>query len=207
VRHPAGRAHHAAQAAGRARWGARGRVGARRPHRIGEDTVTVKDATPTGDELVDAVLEGLQESGGEKIDPARWIGSIGVHVTRRVHDRVIAEGLATQVQGGRSWMVVVRKPDRDELTPAGEEPRRRLRAVLLGDEAPDARTAMLAGLASVCDLVKLHVPREERKAADERATTLAEGDAVPEAVRTAVKRAQSATASAVLGAQASIQSG
>jgi hypothetical protein len=65
---------------------------------------------------------------------------------------------------------------------------------------------VLAGLASVCDLVKLHVPREERKAADERASTLAEGNAVPEAVRTAVKRAQRATASAVLGAQASIQS-
>jgi hypothetical protein len=65
---------------------------------------------------------------------------------------------------------------------------------------------VLAGLASVCDLVKLHVSREERKAADQRAATLAEGDAVPEAVRTAVERAQRATASAVLGAQTSIRS-
>jgi hypothetical protein len=65
---------------------------------------------------------------------------------------------------------------------------------------------VLAGLASVCDLVKLHVSREERKAADQRAATLAEGDAVPEAVRTAVERAQRATASAVVGAQTSIQS-
>jgi hypothetical protein len=71
--------------------------------RIDEDTVTVTDATPTGDELVDAVLESLPESGGQKIDPARWIGLTGVQVTPRVHDRVIAEGLATQVQEGRSW--------------------------------------------------------------------------------------------------------
>jgi hypothetical protein len=116
-----------------------GRIG------IDEDTVTVNDATPIGDELADAALAGLQQSGGDKVDPARWIGLTGVQVTPRVHDRVIAEGLATQVQGGRSWMVVVRKPDRSELTPAGEEVRRRLRSVLLGDEAPDARTAVLAG--------------------------------------------------------------
>ena len=54
--------------------------------------------------------------------------------------------------------------------------------------------------------MKLHVFREERKAADARAAILAEGDADPEAVRTAIKRAQSATASAVVGAQTSIQS-
>jgi hypothetical protein len=122
-----------------------------------------------------------------------------------VHDRVIAEGLATQVQGGRSWVYVVRNPDRYELTPAGKEPRRRLRAALWAMRRP-TRAAVLAGLASVCDLVKLHVSREERKAADQRAATLAEGDAVPEAVRTAVERAQRATASAVLGAQTSIRS-
>jgi golgi phosphoprotein 3 len=174
--------------------------------RIDDDTVTVTDATPTGDELVDAVLAGLRQSGGDTVDPARWIGLTGVQVTPRVHDRVIAEGLATQVQGGRSWMAVVRKPDRSELTPAGEEHQRRLRAVLVGDEAPDARTAVLAGLAAACDLVKLLVPREERKAADERAANLADGDAVPATVRTAVKRAQRATASAVLGAQGSIHS-
>jgi hypothetical protein len=49
-------------------------------------------------------------------------------------------------------------------------------------------------------------PREERAAAEERVAALADQGAVPETVRTAVKRAQDATARAALSAQSWITS-
>jgi Golgi phosphoprotein 3 (GPP34) len=125
-------------------------------------------------------------------------------VTPRIHDRLVDGGLVTVEAGGRSWLVVVRKPDRMRPTPAGEEPRRRLREVLLVEREPDLRTAVLAGLASACGLVQLHVPRDARRAANERAATLAEREAVPEAVKAAIEAAQRATASATLSAQSPI---
>lgn len=104
------------------------------------------------------MLEGVQAYGDQKVEPVSWLSGVGVQILPRVHDRVLAEGLATRVPGGRSWMYFVRKPDHLELTATGEDARQGLRAVLLGNEAPDARTAVLAGLAWACDLVELMSP-------------------------------------------------
>jgi hypothetical protein len=164
----------------------------------------ITDPAPTGDELVDELLAGLVEAGGQSLDPPGWLGRVGMQVSPRIHDRLVAGGLVTVEAGGRSWLIVVRKPDRMRPTPAGEEPRRRLREVLLGERDPDARSAVLAGLASACGLVKLHVPRDARRAANERAAALAEGQAVPDAVGEAIEAAQRATASATLAAQGAI---
>ena len=67
-----------------------------------------------------------------------WINQVGVRASPRVHQALVDGGLVTIEQGERSWMVVVRKPDRYVITEAGEEPRARLRAVLLGEREPDA---------------------------------------------------------------------
>jgi hypothetical protein len=173
--------------------------------RIEGDAVVVTDPTPTGDELADELLAGLVEANGRSLDPPGWLSRVGMQASPRVHDSLLGAGLVTVEAGDRSWMLVVRKPDRIRPTPAGEEPRRRLREVLLGERDPDPRTAVLAGLASACDLVKLHVPRDARREANERAAALAEGQAMPDAVGEAIEAAQRATASAILGAQQAIQ--
>jgi golgi phosphoprotein 3 len=173
--------------------------------RSDDGAVVITDSAPTGDELVDELLGGLVEAGGHTLDPPGWLVRVGVETSPRVHDRLVAAGLITIEPGGRSWLIVVRKPDRMRLTPTGEEPRRRLREVLLGEREADPRTAVLAGLVSACGLVKLQVPKYSRRAAEARAAAFAEGEAVPGAVSEAIAAAQRATASTTLGAQGSIQ--
>jgi Golgi phosphoprotein 3 (GPP34) len=171
--------------------------------RLEEDGVVLLDSTPTGDELLDSALSGLDDPRASHTRATWFIVNLGVQLSPKVHERVVAHGLVTLEKGDRrrQWFD---KPDWYRLTPAGEEPRRRLRALLLGEREPDARDAVLAGLAWACDLVKIHVAPEQRKAATERAQTLTDDAAIPGHVKEAIKGAQSATATATLGAQSPI---
>jgi hypothetical protein len=167
---------------------------------IDDRSVAVCDPSRTGDGLVDAALAGLGRYGDEAPPPASWINRVGVAASQRVHDGLVQKGLVTVERGGRGWLLVVRKSDRYRITPAGEEPRRRLRAVLAGETGPDARTAVLAGLVSVCGVVDRLVEGGARATARARAAELAADQAVCESVRAAIEAAGSATASAALSA-------
>jgi hypothetical protein len=146
----------------------------------------------------------LVESGGRTLDPPDLLARVGMQASPRIHDRLLAAGLVSVETGGRAWLVVVRQPDRLRPTAAGEEPRRRVRELLLGERDPDPRTVALAGLVSVSGLVKLLVDEPARRDAERRASELARGEALPEAVSAAIEAAQRATATATLGAQSSI---
>jgi Golgi phosphoprotein 3 (GPP34) len=161
------------------------------------DAVVVDNPAPTGDGLVDEVLAGLQDPAVRSVPPASLMGNIGKNAGPRIWSGIVDGGLATVEQGGRSWMYFVRKPDRLIPTTAGEEPRARARAVLLGQATPDARMAALIGLVDVCDLVGRLVPREQRAAADERAAAIGEDQSVTEDVRQAIRGAQAAVAGQV----------
>ena len=167
--------------------------------RVEEEGVTALDATPTGDDLLDPVIEGAKDPKAQQTRASWFVANVGRVQLPKVHERVLAAGLATLEKGEkrRMWL---NKPDWLRVTPAGEEPRQRLRAVLLGEREPDARDAVLAGLAAACDLIALHVPDERRKEAEQRAAGLLEADAIAPHVRDAIRGSQRATADAVIGA-------
>jgi Golgi phosphoprotein 3 (GPP34) len=167
---------------------------------IDEGSIALRDPTPTGDGLVDAALDGLGQHGDEAPSPASWISRVGVTASPRVHEGLVQKGLVTVERGGRSWLLVVRRSDRYRITPAGEDPRHRLRAVLTGETDPDARTASLAGLVSVCGVVDRFIDGRARAAARHRAAELAADQAVSESVRAAIEASRSATASAAMSA-------
>ena len=66
----------------------------------------------------------------------------------------------------------------------------RARASLLGESAPDARTATLVAILAGCDLVGRLVPRDQRKAAEGRAEAAAAQAGVDEGLERAIKGAQ-----------------
>ena len=167
--------------------------------RVEEDGVSALDPTPTGDDLLDPVIEGAKDPNAQSTRASWFVANVGKVQTPKVHERVIAAGLAT-LEKGEKRRLFGSRPDWLKPTPAGEEPRRRLRAVLLGECEPDERDAVLAGLAAACDLVKLHVPDDQRAAATRRAEALARGEGIPEHVRTAIRGSQRATAAAIHGA-------
>jgi Golgi phosphoprotein 3 len=166
--------------------------------RVEEEGVHALDPAPTGDDLLDPVLEGAKDPNARQTRATWFIANVGKVQTPKVHQRLIAGGLAT-LEKGEKRRLLGSKPDRLKPTPAGEEPRARLRAVLLGEAEPDARDAVLAGLAAACDIVKLHVPDDQRAAATQRAEALAQGEAIPEHVRTAIRGSQRATAAVIAG--------
>jgi Golgi phosphoprotein 3 (GPP34) len=158
------------------------------------ETVAVESGDPTGDALVDEVLAGLQDPAVQQLAAPQLMGNIGKNSGPRIWNGIVEGGLATVEQGERSWMYVVRKPDRLVPTAAGEEVRARARGALQGETAPDPRTAALVGLVEVCGLVGQLVPKEQRKAAEERAAELARQQPTTDDLRKAIEGARAAVA-------------
>jgi hypothetical protein len=152
---------------------------------VDADVVSVLDDSPTGDQLVDDVLAGLIDRG-EATRPSTWIAGVGVGASPYVHASLVAKRL---VEGAA-------KP---RLTASGERPPRRLEAVLTGAREPDARTAVLAGLVSVCGLVEGLVPADAGDAAQIRAAGFATGDSVPEPAREPISSVLAAVSRATVG--------
>ena len=170
--------------------------------RLEDESVTLLDRQPTGDELLDPVIEGAADPNAASTRATWFVTNVGRVQWPKIRERVIASGLVT-VQAGKKRKLWMDGPETLHPTPAGEEPRARLRALLLGQAQPDPRGAVLAGLAAACDLVKLHVPKDERKAAEQRAEATADATGIPEHVRDAIRGAQNATAAAMRVAQGS----
>ena len=147
------------------------------------ESVTVLDATPIGDELVDELLAGLDDPERGPIHLASWIAGVGVGASPHVHSSLVAKGLLE--------------------TGTARRTRQRIAAVLTGELEPDVRLAVLAGLASACELVEGLVPRVHVPEARVRAAALISGVVIPQRVRHSVEAAQAATASANLSVQLS----
>lgn len=167
--------------------------------RVEEEGVFALDPAPTGDDLLDPVIEGAKDPNAQSTRATWFVSNVGRVQMPKVHARVIAAGLAT-LEKGEKRRLLGSKPDWLKPTPAGEEPRARLRAVLLGEREPDERDAVLAGLAAACDVVKLRVPGDQRDAATRRAEALAQGDALPGQVSDAIRGSRHAVAAVIAGA-------
>jgi hypothetical protein len=166
---------------------------------VGE-RVEVVDPAPVGDELLDRVLADLgDERIAETTVPQAVVG-IGINASPRIHERIVAAGLVEVEAGGRS-LIGLRKPGLLRPTAAGEEPRRRLRAAVLGELEPDERTAALVVLANECDVLKACVERSERRDAQRRAAEIGELGAIFAGVRAAIEGARRAAAGAIVSAQ------
>lgn len=83
-----------------------------------------------------------------------------------------------------------------------QELREGLRAVLMGERTPTAQQAMLVALLRPYDLIAKLVPKHERKAAKERAETIAAGGTAGEAVAEHLRGIESALLAASIATTA-----
>lgn len=162
--------------------------------------VSVADPTPTptGIAHLDAALARLT-SRTKPLKSRDAVTRLGKKLPITTYEALVADGLLeahpTKVLGlfPSPRYAALPQARRDELV-AG------VRAVLLGERAPDERLGTLGALLGAGRQVKLVVPKERRKEAEKRAKTLADGDWASEAVRAAVKAAEDAMMIAVLAA-------
>jgi hypothetical protein len=170
-----------------------------------DDSISVLDATPTGDDLVDELLAGIDDDAGGPLHLSVWIAGVGVGASPHVHHSLIAKGLVSIDADGPSWQSLVRRPEHYLISEAGLEPGRRVQALLTGEREPDARGAVLAGLASVCGLVDGLVPAESLDVARVRAASLIDRCSMRSSIHEAVESTLAATATAALSTQRATQ--
>jgi hypothetical protein len=132
-------------------------------------------------------------------DAGHWVGALPKAVgplKARVADGLVARGILSEE---RRRVLGLFKATVYPEADAGPERalRERLAAALLGEEAPDRRTALLIALLRPVRLIPRLVPKDRRAEAERRAEALAEAGEVGGAVEVAVEEVEAAVRVAV----------
>lgn len=143
------------------------------------EQLTVLSLEPTGDPLLDRALTTI---GAAKM-PLRVSGWLSIlsedarTLEVQAFDRLVARGILRRVDKKVLWVFGTRRYptiDNQERT----EVRTRLSALILGDELPDPRDAILISLLTACHLADRMFAGPQFKARSDRLATLAKMDLV-----------------------------
>jgi hypothetical protein len=149
--------------------------------------LTVLSATPTGDPLLDPAL-ALIAAGPHPEPVSRWLGLLSENARayeRAAEERLVAHGILRREEKRVLWVFGVRRyPTVDAHERV--EVRTRLAGLILGDELPDPRDAMLIGVLTACQLAGTIFAGPVFNARGERLATLAKMDLVGREVAAAL---------------------
>jgi Golgi phosphoprotein 3 len=155
-----------------------------------EKKLVVLDPTPTGDLLIDPWLAVIAEE--KKPRPvAHWLSVLAdrqQEIEQPALDRLIARGVLRRQDKKILWVIGLRRyptVDGHERT----EVRTRLGELILGDDIPDPRDAILISLLSGCRLTDKIFSGPEFVAREKRLETLAKMDLVGREVASATTEA------------------
>jgi len=155
------------------------------------ETLTLIDATPTGDKLLDPTLEEIAKET-EIHPPQFWIERIARYAdainTQALH-RLSKAGVLDADEGG-FWNLSskVARSGRYPLVDGrtGEEIKSRIMRTLLDDEIPDPRDIAIIGLMHSCGGIRAMMEPEEYELAEERIELLSKMDLIGQNIGAAV---------------------
>ena len=150
------------------------------------------DATPTGDGLLDPTLADIAETD-EKSDAQFWIERNTRHADEIVAstlDRLVERNILTHESGG--FWGLSRSVSRSGTYPTAavetrKESKTRILSVILHDEIPDPRDAILVALMHTCGGFKLLLEEEDYEERLDRIELVAKLDLIGRTVAAAVK--------------------
>jgi len=160
--------------------------------------LTVLDPTPTGDALLDRALATIVASPAPQ-PVAHWLSVFSEErhlLENAALERLVANRILQKQEKKFLWVFGVRRyptVDNTERT----EVRTRLAALILGQDLPDPRDAILLSLLSACRLTQRIFPGPEFTARSERLATLAKMDLVGREVGSAIEEINRAMNSVV----------
>jgi Golgi phosphoprotein 3 len=170
---------------------------------IRQRQVHVIDDAPTGDEILDEVLQLIQGSGKTR-DLKHWISRINDRVKDlkgRLADNLVYKEILEQEEHRLLRMFrQSRFPTRD-ATPEYET-RDGIRNIVLWGQEPGDREVALIGLVKACDLVNEIFAKGERKVAKRRIKELTEGEEVGKAVAAVVAEMTAAIVAIIVASSA-----
>jgi hypothetical protein len=173
------------------------------------ERVLVRDASPTGDDLLDRALGRLAQS--KRTYPvSRWVPGLcrgKPHPVQVLTARLIDRDLLRQEEGRFLWIFPrTLYPAADSSLEA--ELRERLRSAILGEDTVEPPLAILISILKGFDALDRILTRDERKQRNQRIEAIAAADPVGRAVGLAVARAvAAAVAAAAAGAAAAAAAG
>jgi hypothetical protein len=139
------------------------------------DRLVVVQQRPTGDALLDGVLARLATGAAERT--SRWwiqdLAKSGSAFRTEILDRLVAAGVLRRIEDRFLWVFPERRYPKAPGRAETAEVRRRLRGVLLEDDIPDPRDALLIGLARAAGLVPLVLDEAEAAQAAARVDQVA----------------------------------
>ena len=163
-------------------------------NRIDSDlnTLTVIDATPTGDNLLDPTLAEIA-AGDEVHTPQFWVERIAQRaeaISESALEGLVEMGILDFDSGG--FWSVSSKVARSGRYPtvdgrAGEEIKGRIKRTLLDDEIPDPREVAIIGLVNSCGGFQALLEPEEFELAKERIELFSGMDLIGRAIAAAVR--------------------
>ncbi len=143
------------------------------------DSLHIIDDKPTGNKILDECLSILTESKDE-MPVSYWLKillSDASEIEDLVLDELIAKGILKRVEERIFWVFHTRRyPIINNKEVKNVETR--LREIVLGDEIPDPRDAILISLVYACNLFEQILSPKERKRCEKRIQTLAKLDLV-----------------------------
>lgn len=156
------------------------------------ESLTLIDASPTGDELLDPVLEEIAAES-QLHSPQFWVERIAARaeqISDTAFDRLVSQGILDFESGG-FWSLSrnVSRTGRYPLvdgTP-GEEIKGRITRVLLTAEIPDPRDIAIVGLLNNCGGVQTLLEAEEYAEAESRIELLSGMDLIGRTISDAVR--------------------
>ena len=155
------------------------------------ESLTLIDATPTGDELLDPVLAEIADES-ETRNAQFWVEKTSARsdaVLDMVLTRLVANKILHQEIGG--FWSVARQVSRSGTYRAADgtvrqEVRSRIRHTIVDNEIPAPRDAIIIGLVNSCDAFRYLLPEEDYAEFRDRISVLSRMDLVSRAIAAAV---------------------
>lgn len=156
------------------------------------ETLTLIDATPTGDRVLDPALEEISREG-KTHSPQFWVERIARHaddINETVIESLVKKGIF-EADTGEFWSLS-RKVSHSGRYPmvhgrTGEEIKGRIIRVLFDDEIPDPRDMCIIGLVHNCGGFRAMLEPEEYEIAEKRIELFAGMDLIGRTIGHAVR--------------------
>ncbi len=152
------------------------------------NNLTVIDSRPTGDDLLDPVLELIVAEGG-KHDARYWVEhcqGASEEIRQKALDRLCKKGILRQEDDLFLWVFKSRRYPLVDGT-ADREVKLRIMSILFSDEIPDPRDIAIIGLMDAGGLFRYLLSDREHKGVAERIRQIRRMDLIGQAVTTAVR--------------------
>ena len=160
------------------------------------ETLTLVDATETGDPLLDPVLEEIASAPPPVHNAQYWIEKTAPRSSDALDiilDRLVKKNILDHDSGG--FWSLSRRVSRTGTYSADDgstklQVKTRVLRAILDEEIPDPRDVILISLIAACDALPLFLTEEEHEQARERIDLLCRMDLVGRAIGAAVKESQ-----------------